>query len=223
MKRVLITGITEGLGMALHGRFLSEGWFVVGCSRSAVRSLPDQEFIMPLDVSDATAVQAFAAECQERFESIDVIINNASILGPRLPISEYPVDQWQKVIDINLNGSFYIAQVFIPLLAKGGMLLNISSGAGVHGGARWGAYAASKFAIEGLTQVLSSELSEQGIRVHSVDPGAMRTTMRADAYPAEDPNTLPTPDTIAEAIYAIVTAPENATREVRILAHSFLK
>lgn len=216
-KSVLITGVTEGLGQALGEKFVDEGWFVVGCSRSAETKVTEEELIESVDVSKPGEVKDFAERVQTRCGTLDLIINNASILGQRAAIEDYPIAEWQRVIDINLSGSFYVAKYFLPMLTAGGKLLNISSGAGVRGGAAWGAYAASKFAIEGLSQVLAAEMMERGVRVHSVDPGAMRTSMRAAAFPDEDPNALPTPASIAARIFRIAVS-NSPINSVRIIA-----
>jgi NAD(P)-dependent dehydrogenase (short-subunit alcohol dehydrogenase family) len=125
-------------------------------------------------------------------------VNNASILGLRKPIIDYDEDIWQETIHINLNAQFFVTKALLPLLMKtnNSSIINVSSSVGRRGKGGWGAYAASKFGLEGLTQVLADEL-KSNVRVNSVNPGGTRTEMRAEAYPEEDPETLPTPDDIA--------------------------
>jgi len=135
----------------------------------------------------------------EKYGKLNILVNNASILGITSRIEEYPDDLWNQVIDINLNAQFYITKALIPLLKKtgNGSIINVSSTVGRQGRANWGAYSVSKFGLEALTQILAQELSEFNIRVNSVNPGGTRTDMRAAAMPGEDPNTLPTPHDIA--------------------------
>jgi NAD(P)-dependent dehydrogenase (short-subunit alcohol dehydrogenase family) len=129
-----------------------------------------------------------------------VLVNNASILGKRVPLAELDVDTWNEVLRINCSSLFYVTRPLIPhFVARGeGSIINVSSSVGRKGKANWGAYAVSKFGVEGFTQVLAAELQSSGVRVNSVNPGATRTDMRAAAYPEEDPLTLPTPEEIAE-------------------------
>ncbi|MEE8298101.1 MAG: SDR family NAD(P)-dependent oxidoreductase, partial [Thermodesulfobacteriota bacterium] len=108
---------------------------------------------------------------------------------------EYPEDVWKEVIQINLNAQFFVTKALLPLLIKSehSSIINVSSSVGRKGKKEWGAYAASKFGVEALTQVLAHEMEDTNVRVNSVNPGGTRTDMRAGAYPDEDPNTLPTP------------------------------
>lgn len=214
---VIITGGTKGLGRASVKKWLGEGWRVATCARDAADlALLEEELNNPnlmthaLDVSDANAVHGFVERVLGNWEQIDVLINNASILGPRETIENYPEEIWRKVMEINLNGAFYFAKAVLrPMLeAKNGVIINITSGAGVKGKKRWGAYAASKFAIEGFTQVLRDELLDSHIRVHAFDPGAMQTEMRRAAYPSEDPAQHPTPETIARILFDIAAVYE---------------
>jgi NAD(P)-dependent dehydrogenase (short-subunit alcohol dehydrogenase family) len=127
-----------------------------------------------------------------------VLVNNASVLGPRVPIADYSLAAWEEVIRVNLTGLFSMTRQVLPsmLARRTGAIINLTSGVGRAGKARWGAYAVSKAGLEGFTQVLADEVREAGIRVNSVNPAATRTQMRAAAYPAEDPSTLPTPESI---------------------------
>jgi NAD(P)-dependent dehydrogenase (short-subunit alcohol dehydrogenase family) len=113
-------------------------------------------------------------------------------------VAEYPVVAWEEVVRVNLTGSFFMIREALKVMMpqRGGSIINVSSGVGRIGKARWGAYAASKFGLEGLTQVVADEVREFGIRVNAVNPGPTRTEMRALAYPEEDPLTLATPDEV---------------------------
>jgi len=168
------------------------------------------------DIAVRDEVRHLAAAVAERWRALDVLVNNASILGVRAPVAEYPEDVWDEVVQINLNAQFYVTKAMIPLILPGGSIINVSSSVinvsssvGRKGKREWGAYAASKFGLEGLTQVLADELSEMGIRVNSVNPGGTRTDMRADAYPDEDPGTLPTPEDISH-VFVYLASDESA-------------
>ncbi len=209
---VIITGGTKGLGRAAVKKWLGEGWRVATCARDEADLARTEEelnnpnlFTQALDISDTNAVHGFVERVLGRWSAIDVLINNAGILGPRETIEEYSEDVWRKVIEINLNGAFYFVKAALrPMLeADSGVIINVSSGAGMKGKKRWGAYAASKFALEGFTQVLRDELLDSHIRVHAFDPGAMRTDMRRVAYPNEDPTRNSSPEKVAHMLYDI--------------------
>jgi NAD(P)-dependent dehydrogenase (short-subunit alcohol dehydrogenase family) len=202
-KVALITGASQGLGRALALAFAEEGARVVVNARSdesvrpvagEVEGAGAEVLAVAADVSRETEVERLVRETVERFGRIDVLVNNAGLLGPRVGVEDYPEDEWRRVIDANLTGPYLVSKATIPHLSEGGSIINVVSGVSVEGRAQWGAYSVSKFGVEGLTQILASELAERGIRVNAVDPGGMRTDMRAAAYPEEDPQTRITPE-----------------------------
>jgi NAD(P)-dependent dehydrogenase (short-subunit alcohol dehydrogenase family) len=202
-KVALVTGASQGLGRALALAFAREGARVAINSRSEegvrpvageAESAGAEVLALAADVSRSADVERLVGATVERFGRIDVLVNNAGVLGPRVPIEEYPEDEWRRVMDANLNGLFLVTKAAIPHMPEGGSIINVVSGVSVEGRAEWGAYSVSKFGVEGLTQILASELEERGIRANAVDPGGMRTEMRAAAYPEEDPMTRITPE-----------------------------
>lgn len=229
-KVVMITGASQGLGKALTLACAEEGANLVISSRNAASLDPVAEeaegsgvkvLAIPGDVSRSTHVEMLVEAALERFGRIDVLVNNAGLLGPRVPIEEYPEDEWRKVLEANLTGPFLVARAVVPYMPEGGSIVNVTSGVSIEGRPRWGAYSVSKFGVEGLTQILAAELEERGIRVNSVDPGGMRTQMRAAAYPDEDPNTLVTPEeNTAVFLYLASDESRNVTGE-RFKAQEF--
>ena len=202
-KVALVTGASQGLGRALALAFARERARVAINSRGEesirpvageVESAGAEVLALAADVSRSADVERLVGATVERFGRIDVLVNNAGVLGPRVPIEEYPENEWRRVIDANLTGLFLVTKAAIPHMPEGGSIINVVSGVSVEGRAGWGAYSVSKFGVEGLTQILASELEERGIRVNAVDPGGMRTGMRAAAYPEEDPMTRITPE-----------------------------
>lgn len=202
-KVALITGASQGLGKALALSFAAEGASVVINSRreEGVRAIAreieakgGEVLALAADVSEAADVERLVGATVERFGRVDVLVNNAGVLGPRVEIEEYPEDEWRRVIDANLTGPFLVSKAAIPHMPEGASIVNVVSGVSVEGRAGWGAYSVSKFGVEGLTQILAAELAERGIRANAVDPGGMRTDMRAAAYPEEDPMTRVTPE-----------------------------
>jgi NAD(P)-dependent dehydrogenase (short-subunit alcohol dehydrogenase family) len=224
----LITGATRGIGKAVAAAYVREGARVFICARNQQEvAATVREF--RFDSTDAQVdgcagdVGKEADVCRivdaviERFHTIDTLINNASLLGPRVALVQYPLGQWEEVLHVNLHGVFLLSQQVVKrmIAQRHGSIINVSSGVGRVGRARWGAYAVSKFGLEGLTQVLADEVKEFGIRVNSVNPGPTRTAMRAEAYPEEDPLTLPTPEQITPIFVHLASAQsENVTGEM---------
>lgn len=224
----LITGATRGIGKAVAAAYVREGARVFICARNqldvaaTVRELRYDSTDAQVDgcagdVGKETDVRRIIDAVIQRFQRIDTLVNNASLLGPRVALVEYPFRQWEEVIRVNLHGVFLLSQQLVKrmIVQRHGSIINVSSGVGRVGRARWGAYAVSKFGLEGLTQVLADEVKEFGIRVNSVNPGPTRTEMRAEAYPEEDPLTLPTPEQITPIFVHLASAhSENLTGQM---------
>jgi len=206
-KVALVTGGSRGIGRAVAATYVRAGARVYICGRNkedldtALRELQasggevDGE---TADVGSVEDVKRVVRSASRRFGTIDVLVNNASIVGPRVTMVEYPDPAWEEVLRINLSGVFFLCREVLPLMLakRSGSIINVTSGVGRQGKARWGAYAVSKAGLECLTQVLADEVKDSGIRVNAVNPAATRTAMRAHAYPEEDPQTLPEPDAI---------------------------
>ncbi|MBI2060310.1 MAG: SDR family NAD(P)-dependent oxidoreductase [Nitrospirae bacterium] len=206
-KVALVTGASRGIGRAIAEAYLREGAEVFACARgeldltSAVREMSREGTIRSraADVSQPDQVGRLLEEVSRAAGRLDVVVNNAGAAGVRVPIERYPADVWEEVVRVNVMSVFLVSREALPLMRKsgGGSIINVSSGVGRKGKALWGAYAVSKFAVEGFTQTLAEEIKPDGIRVNSVNPGATRTRMRAQSYPNEDPMTLPTPESLA--------------------------
>ncbi|HEY3169251.1 MAG TPA: SDR family NAD(P)-dependent oxidoreductase [Candidatus Binatia bacterium] len=206
-KVALVTGGSRGIGRAIAAAYVQNGASVFICGRNVndieatlreMRQIGGVVDGLTGDVGKAEDVEHIVDKAVQRFGAIDVLVNNASILGPREPIANYPLAAWNEVIRINLTGLFLITRAILPIMLerRSGSIINVTSGVGRRGKARWGAYAVSKAGLENLTQVLADEVSQTGLRVNSVNPAATRTRMRAEAYPAEDPLALPAPEEI---------------------------
>jgi len=202
-KVALVTGASQGLGRALALAYAKEGSSLVVNSRSEegirpvageVEGLGAEVLAVAADVSKGEDARRLVEEAVGRFGGIDILANNAGLLGPRVAIEEYPEEEWRRVIDANLTGPYLVSKAAIPHLREGASIINVVSGVSVEGRAEWGAYSVSKFGVEGLSQILAAELEARGVRSNAVDPGGMRTDMRAAAYPKEDPQTRITPE-----------------------------
>ena len=160
--------------------------------------------IVPCDLRflDQDSAQALAEQVRDEFGRLDGLVHNASALGPKTTVEHYPLAEWRTVMQVNLNAAVALTQALTPLLRETGRkdgsetsIIFTSSSVGRAGRAYWGAYAASKFAVEGLMQTLADEFAHEGaIRVNSLNPGGTRTAMRRQAYPAEDPAAVPPPE-----------------------------
>lgn len=165
--------------------------------------------IAPLDLEKAVArdYDALADALAERYGRLDGLLHNAGLLGTLAPVEHYDVPTWCRVMHVNVTAAFALTQVLIPALKRSAdaSVVFTSSSVGRVGRAYWGAYAVSKFAIEGLAQVLSEELEGiSHVRVNALNPGRARTAMRRQAYPAEDLETVPLPEDLTAAYLALL-------------------
>jgi NAD(P)-dependent dehydrogenase (short-subunit alcohol dehydrogenase family) len=207
-KAAIITGASRGIGKGIAKVYLQEGArvFVSARGKDKLRATaeelgrigPEVGFFAA-DVGDPRQAEKLIEEALARFPDISILVNNASILGKRAPIVDVDAEMWDEVLRINTSSLFYVTRPIIPaLIERGeGSIINVSSSVGRRGKPNWGPYAVSKFGVEGFTQVLAEELRPHAVRVNSVNPGGTRTDMRANAYPEEDPLSLPTPEDIA--------------------------
>ncbi len=210
-KTILITGASDGIGKTCAETFAAHGANVIclGRSQEKLEALYDdlsanatgEIVIQPMDFATAKSddYKTLAEHFGEQFQSLDVLLHNAAILGARSPIEFYPDSDWEALMTININAAFFLTKAFLPLLsaAAEARVLFTSSSVGRQGRAYWGAYAVSKFAVEGLMQTLADELgTTSNIKVNSLNPGGTRTAMRQAAYPAENPDTQPTTESL---------------------------
>ena len=167
-KRAVVTGGASGIGEAVVKRLEAEGCKVV---------VWDVNGGIKTDISDYESVERAAAETIKQIGGIDILVNSAGITGPTVPVADFPVDGWRKVIDINLNGTFYCNRAVVPhMVAQNyGRIVNIASIAGKEGNPNASAYSASKAGVIGLTKSLAKELAKTNITVNAVTPAAVRT------------------------------------------------
>ena len=230
-KVVMISGGSKGLGAALARRFVEEGAHVSLCARrpeaadalaAELREAGGRCLVTGCDVTSESDVAAWVEATLAEYGRLDVLVNNASILGSRVPLRDFPVDLWREVVDVNLTGAFILAKACIdPLSATRGSMIHVSSGVGDHGRPYWGAYCPSKNGLEALSEMLAGELKDAGVRSNAVDPGGMRTIMRSEAYPGEDADTLPDPYEITDAFVFLASAASTGVSGQRFRARDF--
>jgi NAD(P)-dependent dehydrogenase (short-subunit alcohol dehydrogenase family) len=218
---ILITGAGGGLGRALAVESARAGASVILSGRNAAKlDLVYDEIeklggpqpaIAALDLAAATAADYdnLAKTIDDEFGKLDGLVHCAALLGDRTPLEQYDVPTWCKVLHVNLTAPFILTQVLLPNLRKSAdaSVIFVSSGVVTNQRPYWGAYAVAKSGLESVRSMLSQELEgEPNIRVNSVNPGRMRTGMRAAAYPAEDPNTLPAPVSVSGTFLYLLSA-----------------
>ncbi|RCL44772.1 MAG: SDR family NAD(P)-dependent oxidoreductase [SAR86 cluster bacterium] len=208
-KTILITGANRGIGKSLAKNFSNIGANVIllGKNEDSLNEVYDEiisctktkPLIIESDLNllDLDGAHQIKKAIVNQYGVLDGLIYNAAKLGKMTSIEDYEDGLWKEIINTNLNSSFLIYKELIPILkaAPSGRIIFTSSGVAEVGKAYWGAYSVSKFAVKGLAEVIRDELdSTSNIKVFNYDPGATKTSMRASAYPGEDPNNLKDPD-----------------------------
>lgn len=180
-RTIVVTGVSRGLGRALVERFLESGHRVAGCARSGLDELREghpEAFLAPCDVADPVAVDAFAREALARLGPPDLLVNNAALMNDLAPLWEVPVQEFERLLAVNVRGTFHVLRAFLPaMVAAGrGVVVNLSSGWGRSTAPEVGPYCTSKWAVEGLTGSLAQELP-RGLAAVSLNPGVIDTDM----------------------------------------------
>ena len=203
-KVAIITGAGRGIGKAIAVAYAGEGAKVVCAARTTTEieqvATELDGLAIECDVADETSARHLIDATLDAFGQIDILVNNAGAVA-RLPTHELPVEDWDRVIAVNLRGTFLCTKFALPsMLERGsGCIINISSGAGKRGVPNRSAYSASKFGVNGFTETLAAEYRRSGIRPHVICPGAVVSQMRSEGFPDEDPESLIQAEDIADA------------------------
>ena len=219
---ILVTGAGRGIGAEAARTYAAHGATVLllGKTEKNLNTVYDEivaaghpkPVVIPLNLEKASneAYQELGAMIEDEFGHLDGLLHNASILGPRTPLEQLSGENFAKVMQINVNAMFMLTSAMLPLLrlSKDASVIFTSSSVGRKGRAYWGAYAVSKFATEGLMQVMVDEMDDTTIRANSINPGATRTDMRTHAYPGENPLNNPTPAEIMP-LYLYLMGPDS--------------
>jgi len=222
-RTILITGAGDGIGRAAALSFAAHGASVILLGRTAAKlekvydEIERRGFTRPailsIDLAQATPAHfdQAAQTIGREFGVLDGLLHNAAETGTLTPVELYRPDMWQRVLQVNLNAAWMLTRACLPLMRKSAdaSIVFTTSDAGRKGRAYWGAYGVSGFALEGLMQTVADEIAVEGrIRANSLNPGAVRTALRARLYPGEDPQTLPTPEAIMPA-YLFLLGPDS--------------
>lgn len=209
-KVILVTGASDGIGKEAAWTYARHGAQLVLLGRNQnkldrLASMIEHEtgllpvaYALDFLTAGPQEYHQLAEQLTSTFHRLDGLLLNAGILGTLGPLEQADPQEWQQVQQVNVTAALLLIQALLPLLRRSpaAAILFTSSGVGRRGRANWGAYAVSKFATEGLMQVLADELATTHIRVNAINPGATRTAMRAKARPDEDPGCLPAPATL---------------------------
>lgn len=235
-KVALITGASRGLGRALAVEFARQGASVVINSRrgSADGLVETEEMLRALnapalsviaDVSQRAEVERLAGEALAHFGRVDVLVNNASALGPTpMPyLVDTPIEEFDAVMQTNVRGPFLLTRALLgQMLVRGaGSVINVSSDAGAVGYPTWGAYGVSKAALDHLTRVWAAEVDGTGVRVNSVDPGDMDTAMKRASEPDGDASQWAKPEMVTDVFVYLASDESAQVNGQRFLAQQF--
>jgi NAD(P)-dependent dehydrogenase (short-subunit alcohol dehydrogenase family) len=221
-RLALITGASRGIGRAVAKRFAAEGAHLVLVARTkgALEELDDeiqsaghaQPTLLPLNLRQFDKIDAMGASIYERFGKLDILVSNAGILGTVSPIAHQPPKTWQEVLDVNLTANYRLIRSLDPLLrlSDAGRAIFVTSGVARSSIAYFGAYGVSKAGLEKLIDTYAAEITKTSVRANLLDPGVVRTSMRSQAFPGENPMQHPAPEEITETF---VTLAEPACRK----------
>ncbi len=210
-RLAVVTGASRGIGREIAIQLAEKGCHIVALAKTqggleelddAVRAAGSSATLVPLDIKDFDALDRLGASIHERWGKLDVFVGNAGILGPISPLGHVPPKLWDDVMAVNVTANWRLIRSLDPLLRESdaGRVVLISSGAAHKARAYWGPYSVSKAALEVLGRTYAAETQTTPIRLTLVNPGPIRTRMRAQAMPGEDASTLDTPDMVAAKI-----------------------
>lgn len=214
----LVTGASRGIGRAVALRYAQEGAHVVAFARTlgGLEELDDEiqkttgssATLINESLTDFDKIDQVGAALFQRYGKLDIVVGAAGMLGQLSPMGHYTPKMWTNVFDLNLHANWRLIRSFDPLLraSDAGRAIFVTSGVARMARMYWGPYAASKAALEQMVKAYAAEMAHTKVRANIVDPGRVRTKMRAQAYPGEDPNTLVTPDQITDVFVALAEA-----------------
>ncbi len=215
----LITGASRGIGAAVAKRFAAEGARLVLAARTTggLEEVDDEiraalgadaaPTLVKVDLSVAEDIDRLAMAISERYGRLDILVGNAGLLGTIGPIHQIEPAEWDRVLAVNLSANWRLVRVFDPILraVDAGRAIFVGSGAAHGKRAYWGTYAISKAGLEMMALIWAGETEKTRLRVNVIDPGAVRTGMRATAFPGEDPARLKPPDALGEVFVELAS------------------
>ncbi|QRM54857.1 SDR family NAD(P)-dependent oxidoreductase [Sinorhizobium sp. BG8] len=224
----LVTGASRGIGYFTALELAKAGAHVIACARTvggleelddAIKAVGGTATLVPFDLADMAAIDKLGGSIFERWGKLDILVANAGVLGVISPIGHVEAKVFEKVMTINVNATWRLIRSVEPLLLKSdaGRALILSSSAAHKCKPFWGPYSASKAAVEALARTWAGETQRTPLRILSIDPGATRTAMRAQAVPGEDPSVLPHPSEVAQAMMPLLSREMTETGKLFIV------
>ncbi len=216
-KTALVTGASRGIGKAMAVSLAKAGAHVLALARTSggleelddeIKAIGGAASLIPMDLVESDGIEQLAGALAGRFDTLDILLANAASLGELAPLTDIDPKIWNHTLDLNLTVNWRLLRALDPMLRKSKdarVVFMTSRVGGEMARAYWGAYAVSKAAMEMLAQTYAEEMTKTNIRVAIIDPGAMRTSMRAQAMPGEDRNTLPNPEELTPLLYHALT------------------
>jgi len=213
----LITGASRGIGAAVAKRFAAEGVHVVALARTVggleeldddIRAAGGTATLLPLDLRKFDGIDQMGAALYQRFGRLDVLVGNAAVLGSLSPMGHFEPKVWTEVMEVNLTANWRLIRALDPLLrlSEAGRVIFTTCAAGHEATPYWGAYAASKAALESMAKIYAGEMTKTNVRVNLIDPGIVRTKLRAQGFPGEDRSKLRSPEEVTEPFVALAMA-----------------
>lgn len=226
----LVTGASRGIGAAVAIRFARDGAHVVLAARTvggleevddAIRAGGGSATLVPVDLRDFIKIDEIAARIFDRWGRLDILVGNAAEFGVFSPLGHIDPATWCDVVDLNLTANWRLIRAMDPLLrvAPAGRAIFVTSGVARGVFPYWGPYAVSKAGLEMLVKIYAAEVAKTRVRVNLLDPGIVRTRLRARAFPGEDPGNLPPPESVAD-LYLELASPECTRNGETIIAPS---
>jgi len=224
-RLALVTGASRGIGRAAALALAGAGAHVIISARTAgaleevddeIRSAGGNATLLTLNLKHAEKVDGIGPTIFQRWGKLDILVGNAGVLGPLSPLAHITNDAWAEVMDINVNSNWRLIRTCDPLLRRSdaGRAIFVSSGASAARNAYWGPYAVSKAALEALVKTYAHEIETTSVRANLINPGPIRTAMRAKAFPGEDPMGLATPADLAPLFVELASPAATANGEV---------
>jgi NAD(P)-dependent dehydrogenase (short-subunit alcohol dehydrogenase family) len=210
----LVTGASRGIGAAVAERFAREGAHLVLAARTLggleelddkIRAVGGSATLVPVDLREFIKIDELAAVLFDHYGRLDILVGNAAEFGTFSPLGHIAPQTWTEVIDLNLTANWRLIRAMDPLLraAPAGRAIFVTAGVARRASAYWGPYAVSKAALEILVKIYAGEIAKTRVRANLIDPGIVRTRLRACAYPGEDPTSLPPPESVTDAFLAL--------------------
>lgn len=210
----LVTGASRGIGAAVAKRYAAEGAHVILVARTvggleetddAIRAAGGAATLVPLDLAEGAKIDELGGVLYQRFGKLDILVGNAGTLGVLTPLTHMDPPVWEKVIGLNLTANWRLLRSMDPLLRRSaaGRAIFVTSGAARGATPFWGAYSVSKAALEMLVRTYAAEVAAFGVKANLIDPGVVRTAMRAQAFPGEDPLGLPAPEAVTDTFVSL--------------------